>query len=431
MKKILTLISIFTLSTLSAQTLVAPFQDVEQPRGVVIPYGRAVDATKADPSASNYVAKLAEWSVSEDKMCYQSSFAVPVWWLNRQVIVRVGSATSAYRVLVDDRVVGAAASGATPIEFNVSKYAKEGRHNLKIELVDAEQNVVNALYGKVAPKVEDVVVMCQPTLRVRDIDCSTTINDNGEGVAEFAVVIKCNSLNAKRARIGYQIHLNDTTLLDRGYREIALDMRREDTLRFMARVPKAGLWSVKSPHLITLDLDNRIDNRPAEYISRKVGVRAADVVEDKLIINGEPVELKLVDYDSSKLLTEQLVNGANGIVLPVYYATEDLLSQCDRAGVLVVVQAGINTLTLSQSIQRGGNPSNDPFWLETYLSYNRNAYYTTRHHPSVVGFALAAGKTTGINVYESYLMLKKIESRLPIIYEGACGQWCSDKITFR
>ena len=59
MKKILTLISIFTLSTLSAQTLVAPFQDVEQPRGVVIPYGRAVDATKADPSASNYVAKLS------------------------------------------------------------------------------------------------------------------------------------------------------------------------------------------------------------------------------------------------------------------------------------------------------------------------------------------------------------------------------------
>ena len=151
----------------------------------------------------------------------------------------------------------------------------------------------------------------------------------------------------------------------------------------------------------------------------------------KFYLNYQPLDLKLQNYEPSKSVTEQITAENNGLVIPVYYATEQLLEQCDKAGILVFIESAVNTLTLAESIRRGGNPSNDPFWLETYLAFNRVAYYTTHHHPCVVGYAIAAGKTNGINIYESYLLLKKIEKRLPIIYEGAGGEWCSDEIKIR
>lgn len=430
MKIILLLLAIFSFGATSAQSLLLPFDRTEPFRTAVVPYGRAADALSAEPARSNYVAKLSEWSVTEDGREYSTSFAVPVWWLNRQTIVRVGRSTSAYEVLVDNRVVGYACSGATPVEFNITKLAKEGRHTLTIRQIDAEQNRVAEQYA-LKPLVEDVMVLCQPTIRIRDIMVSTTLNDAGEGVAQFSVAVKCDALNAKRARIGYAVHINDSTVVAKGYSDMSLDMRREDTVRFVARIPKSSLWCLDSPHLVAVELENRIDNRPAEYVRHSVGVRSADVVEGVMQLNNSLVELKLVDYNPSKPVAEQVVAPYNGVVVPAYYATDKLLSECDRLGIAVVVRAAINTLPLAEHIRRGGNPSNDPFWLESYLDFNRAAYYTTRHHPCVLGFAIAQGKTTGINAYESYLMLKSLEPRLPIIYEGAAGEWCTDKISIR
>jgi beta-galactosidase len=95
------------------------------------------------------------------------------------------------------------------------------------------------------------------------------------------------------------------------------------------------------------------------------------------------------------------------------------------------VRASLDSRNAGNSIRRGGNPTNNPQWVDTYLSLNRSALYATRHHPSVVGYAVANGTTTGYNIYESYLLMKSLEPRLPIIYEGASGEWCSDRLPFR
>ena len=263
MKIILLLLAIFALDRATAQSLVLPYEGAEPFRTAVVPYGRATDAATGDATRSNYVAKLAEWSVSEDGKQYSTTFAVPVWWLNRQTIVRVGRSSAAYQVLVDNRVVGSASSGSTPVEIKITKRATEARHTLTIRQIDAEQSSVSESTA-LKPLVEDVAVICQPTIRVRDIELSTTLNDAGEGVAQFSVAVKCDALNAKRARIGYTVHLNDTTVVAKGYSDISLDMRREDTVRFVARIPQSSLWSPENPHLITVELENRIDNRPAE-----------------------------------------------------------------------------------------------------------------------------------------------------------------------
>ncbi len=431
MKIIALLLSIFTLGTLSAQSLEAPFSGTEPFRSRIVPYHSAQAAAAGDASVSTYVAKLADWSISEDGKEYSTSFAVPVWWLNRQVIVRVGRVASSYEVFVGDKSVGTVGSGAVPVEFNVTKAVVEGRNTLHLRLTDSPLNSVGVTSAPFKVDTAAIEVISQPTIRVRDIFCTTDINDVGAGIVEFGVVMKCDALNAKSSRIGYIVKDGASAILVRGYKDITLDMRREDTLRFVARVPQEVLWSVKSPATVTVEVENIISNRPAEYISRTMGLRAVDVQGEKLFINHLLERLSFVDYDASKPLKEQLTEGKNGVVVPVWDATESLLDQCDKEGVMVMVRAAISTLALGDNIRVGGNPSNDPQWKESYLILNRAAYFATVHHPCIVGYILAEGATSGTNIYDTYLMLKKLNPRMAVIYEGANGEWCTDKVKFR
>ena len=74
------------------------------------------------------------------------------------------------------------------------------------------------------------------------------------------------------------------------------------------------------------------------------------------------------------------------------------------------------------------NPSNAPEWLGAYLERTENSYHTTKRHPSVVAFALATQSANGINLYESYLNMKRFGDSRPFIYPDAGGEWDSDKL---
>jgi hypothetical protein len=45
----------------------------------------------------------------------------------------------------------------------------------------------------------------------------------------------------------------------------------------------------------------------------------------------------------------------------------------------------------------------------------------------VIGYAIAKGKTSGSNIYDTYLLMKHLAPNSLIIYEGAEGEWATDK----
>lgn len=93
-----------------------------------------------------------------------------------------------------------------------------------------------------------------------------------------------------------------------------------------------------------------------------------------------------------------------------------------------MAQAPIDTRRSGESRRKGGNPSNDPEWQPAYLERTENSYHTTKRHPSVVAFALATQSANGINLYESYLNMKRFGDSRPFIYPDAGGEWDSDKL---
>ena len=66
-------------------------------------------------------------------------------------------------------------------------------------------------------------------------------------------------------------------------------------------------------------------------------------------------------------------------------------------------------------------------WNESYLWRNIHALNTVKGSSAVIGFEIAKGKTSGINIYDTYLLLKSLAPNHLVIYEGARGEWATDK----
>ena len=432
MKKFQFLVTIFLVATIltafaqegSESELSA--RGVEPARTHIIPYNNMMMAIKGNPSLSRYVAVVETPTRSEGgAITYTTHYALPTAWLNRQVLLRVGYASSVYTVYVNGREVGFAPSGVMGAEFNITKASHEGRNEIVITL--DKSLLSNKLYEPKDMVVESIEVISTQTIRMRDIGVNVTLNEQGDGVAEFAIPVKCDALNRKDARIHYALRLNDTTLYAEGYREMSLDMRREDTLRFACVVPVKALWSAKNPTLLRLDLESRIENRIAECVSHNVGVRQLTMQGGKLYVNRELVVPSLVEWEAVKSLDEVVKFGYNGIIITLDHNADKIIAECAKRGLYVIVRTPIDTTLLGDDIRRGGNPSNDPMWNELYLWCNTHALNTVKGCCAVIGYEIAKGKTSGVNIYDTYIHLKSLAPNHLVIYDGAKGEWATDK----
>ena len=402
-------------------------RNMEPTRARVIPYHNMATALAGNASQSRFVATVEEPSRNDNgtTATFTTHFALPVTWLNRQVLLRVGYASSAYTVTVNGRAMGFATSGVMGAEFNITKASKEGLNEVVITL--DKSLLANKLYEAKELKVENIEIFTQPTIRIRDIVAEVRLNELGEGIAEVAIPVKCDALNRKEMRLHYTLRLGDSLVIADGYHEMALDMRREDTIRFACLVPAKALWSAKGKSMLRLDLESRIENRIVECISKPLGLCEQSLKGNKLYINGTEVTPNLVEWGAIKSLDKVEKGGYNGIIITLDRNSAKVIEECQRRGLYVVVRAPINTTLLGDHIRRGGNPSNDPVWNESYLWRNIHTLHSTKNNCAVIGYAIAKGKTSGINIYDTYLLLKQLSPNHLVIYEGAAGEWATDK----
>lgn len=431
MKRILFLATILVVAgcgiALAQEEYDLSARGVEPARARTAPYHTMAEAVKGLDTPSRYIAAIEEPTRSEggSAVTFTTHFAYPVNWLNRQIILRIGYASTAYTVYINGREVGYAPTGAIGCEFNITKASKEGRNEISIML--DKSSPANKIYESKEVKLGKIEVFSQPTIRIRDIVSKVVVNEGGDGIAEFAIPVKCDALNPKEMRMRYTLRLGDSLVLADGYREMALDMRREDTIRFACILPAKALWSAKMPTMLRLDLESRIEERIVECISRNIGVRQLTLRKGECYINNEKAELNLVEWESIKTLNKVVKAGYNGIIITLDRDAEKVIEECNRRGLYVVVRTPIDTTLLGDHIRRGGNPSNDPRWNESYLWRNVRTLQSTILNSSVIGYAIARGTTSGINIYDTYLLMKRLAPNHLIIYEGAQGEWATDK----
>ena len=431
MKKIVfAILSVTACVAVLAQSPAAVWGDAELPRRMLRPYASIAEAAANADGESRYIVPITEWTREESagKTSFTCEFVYPAAWLNRQILLRIESASAGFEVEVGGSKAGSVTNGAVPAEFNLTKFSKPGINKLTVT-VNAPASNEPLLRGDVTwlGKAE---IVSQPTVRVRDVESRTTLNDAGDGIFEVAIAVKSEALNTKQARISYEL-ADSAKVLVAGYKDVTLSMRGEDTVRLVAIVPRERLWSAENPSLLTLTVRNRIEGRYVENIAVAVGARQTGYDGTTLKINGEPVTLKAKRV-SPNMSAEDLAGlkaaGYNAVKVEAGDAASGLYDACDSAGLYVIAQLAVDTSNGGRSIKRGGNPSNEPSLTEEYLARTQALFHTSKSHPSTVAFSLGGGIANGINTYESYLLLKRLDGSRPVIYDGAGKEWNNDRL---
>ncbi len=415
----------------------------DTPRGEVRSYASAAEAL-IQGDTSLYLQPLeGKWKGEEFRegrlagIRFTSRFKVPFAWVDRQLFLRLGGVGGPYEVKVNGKRIARTQDGYTPAEFDLTRHAKEGNNTL--EIVAYAGGIGRMLENFGTPGTlhapDRSYIVAQPRVRIRDIVADTRL-EGGSGLLSLGVILKSHLLNFKEYNVYYELTAPDGRTVSSGHREARFDLRREDTVRFFANLPDILPWSHEAPNLYTLQLKTQYEGRFQEYVSFEIGFREVRMQEGRLLVNGREFPLRAVEYrapaDSAVLcreLAELKRKGANTIKVLHHPQPAALYRTCDRLGLYVCDQAGIDTHLAGNSRKKGGNPSNDPRWRDAYVERALAMYHTSKNHPSVILFSLADDSANGYNLYESYLALKRAESERPVIYNGAGNEWNSDAVT--
>ena len=372
--------------------------DRDAPRSEIVAYSTLSDALTFDRAASRYLRPVADWQEerNESGRLLTGEFTMPFAWIDRELFLHVASAGSSYEVTVNGKRAGYVQDGATPADFDITRLATEGKNRVTVTLF--------------APAVADALQ--------RNPEANPALGE-------------CYVMAQPKMRVYYELIAPDSTKVLDGYKDLTLDMRREDTVRIMQVVPRSQMWSTGQPNLYTLIVKTRFEGRINEYVPVKVGFRTVAADKGRLLVNGEPAELRVKEFEaepqSGELDTLRKL-GYNTLRLPAGRLSRELLNRCDSLGFYVVDQLPIDTSRSGLSRKEGGNPSNDPQWLDAYLDRTQQHYHAVKRHPSIVAFSLARESANGINLYESYLRLKELEPDRPVIYTESGGEWNSDRL---
>ena len=441
MKRFLSIIAlVFAVGALSAQEYDSPEYvslGRELPRSKTLPYPTADEAQALGSGAvaSKYLRPVTGWTRTEepDATVFTSKYVIPFVWLSRQAILYVDEASGAYEVIINGQKVGYAANAFTPAEFNITKASKEDVNTISIRILkDHWSRRMEDFVETREPRVGETYVISQPTIRVRDVVHNTDVDLKSEYAnVEVGLIVKTESLNPKTARIHYELIAPDTTVVTQGYKDVTLGMRGEDTVKFMARIPYVLTWCADMPVRYRLNIKTQIEGRYAEYQSRMIGFRDIDINEEgDFMINGIKTELFYRDFDPLKVTEKDIIAARvlkyNALRFKMGAVPQNVYRMCDSLGMYVIAQIPINTSKSGLSRRIGGNPSNDPKWKAAYLDRAETAYRTTCGQASVIGYVMAEESSNGINLYETYLRLKALERKRPILYIEAAGEWNSD-----
>ena len=346
---------------------------------------------------------------------------------------------SAYTVYVNGVAVAEVEDPFTAADFMLSPYMRQGENVLMLAL---RESLTPQLHeGVTLPRFnifENSYLFAQRRLAIHDFDMVLEPDSTRQFAKLRLNVIVNNDFNfAETIQVGYDIYNPKGKLMEYSVNEIEVEGRSKDTLSFNPDIYHAYefKWGEgKAAPLYNVMLYIKRNGMLWEYIPLKVGFGKTEYRDGKFYRFDKELKLQMQkhfnaqpDKAQTKKAIEQLKLRGINTLCPDYPQPKWFYDMCDAAGMFVVDCANINSPTNYENRAVGGTPANDPALVEEYINRVKAMYYRSRNHSCIVAFSLGGQHSgNGYNMYKAYQWLKSMNPSLPVIYEGAEGEWNSD-----
>jgi len=225
---------------------------------------------------------------------YRRSFNVPADWKGKRVLLHFGAVDYRARVWVNGAMVGSHTGGQTPFSFDITPQLASGPNSIVVRAEDppADRSVPRGkqywepksrgiFYTRTSGIWQTVWLEAVPETHLE----SVRITAAADGVARF---------DARIAAPAPDLELH--AAVSRGGQFVASGAVRASGQKVGMGivVPNARLWSAESPNLYDVTFELRRGAQVVDRVSSYFGFRSVSIENGRVLINGNPVYLKMV-----------------------------------------------------------------------------------------------------------------------------------------
>ena len=391
---------------------------------------------KCDKPNPPYVPQ--EWNPTGT---YRREFTLPGDWDDKEIFLSADGVRGAAFYYLNGKFVGMSKDAKTPARFNVSAIAKKGKNVIAIQIHRfSDANYLECQdFWRISGIERDIYLYAQPQIHLTDFKVESPLDENyRNGILKVKVQFTNESGQNSPFVVGYR-------LLDKIDQQIAQSSTQvsgdQTDVEFTKKTIQEPLqWTAETPNLYTLVISLKRPNGDViEATSCKVGFRTVEIKDKQLLVNGQPILVKGVNYhehneNTGHYVSEELMKkdfelwkryNVNTVRTCHYPQQERFYELCDEYGIYVIDEANIESHGMGYDLRVGGTLGNNPLFMNAHLDRTMNMYERDKNHPSVIIWSLGNDAGTGLNFYVTYNTLKTLDSR-PIQYERALLEWTTD-----
>jgi beta-galactosidase len=375
------------------------------------------------------------------------SFEIPAAWQGRRVTLTVGSAESVVYAWVNGAPVGMGKDSRLPSEFEISAHLAVGENTIALAVVqwsdaswleDQDQWWLPGLHRSVS-------LICTAPTWIADLVLRPSLGEAGAATLEAELRVGFSKAPEPGWKVDFELCDARGKSLARAegvsvpiFRRGAPVIELVDGYVFPGHVARAQLvlrriaaWSHETPvlYLVVATLRDAAGS-VVEVVSQRVGFRSVEVRNNRLLVNGQPVQIvgvnrhewddvrgRAVTQDGMRRDLELMKrHHINAIRCSHYPNDERFYDLCDELGFYVIDEANLETHARWSSL------CHDARYQTAMIERGARMVLRDRNHPCVIVWSLGNESGYGPAHDAMAAWIRRVDPTRPLHYEGAIGK---------
>ena len=389
-----------------------------------------------------------DWTAYENRNpvgSYVTFVDVTKEMLSQNLILHFGGVHSAMYVWVNGQKVGYSQNSMSPAEFDVTKYMREGRNKLAVEvyrwsdgsyLEDQDMWRLSGIY-------RPVQLWVRPLAHISDYHVTAIPNADYSQAKVEAKISICNTDKNAVKNLQAVLQFNsasDPLGLSRTVRVSPLNPLQKKlpllaagdttTVELACTLDKPLLWSAEKPNLYPFSIELQDEKGSViEHFDYHFGVKKVEIVGEVFKINGQNVKLRGVNRHDHHPKTGRYVDDAtyeedirlmkqaniNFLRTSHYPDREYLYELCDRWGIYVMDEANHETHGYGYANQVMGE---DLTFQQAHVDRAESLVKRDFNHPCVILWSLGNEGGVGPNIEAMYNKVRELDTTRPPFYDS-------------
>jgi len=334
---------------------------------------------------------------------YVTYFDATKEMLEKNLILHFGGVHSAFYVWVNGQRVGYSQNSMSPAEFDVTKYVREGKNKLTVEVYrwsDGSYLECQDMW-RLSGIFREVQLWVRPLVHIADYKVEAVPNADFSQAQVTANIAICNT-GKKTAK-----NVNVCLIIDgENLKSQPSNLKPQDTTHVIIThtIDKPLLWSAEKPNLYSYRIE-----LGDEHFDNHLGVKRVECVGEVFKINGKNVKLRGVNRHDHHPVTGRYVDDAtyeqdirlmkqaniNFLRTSHYPDREYLYELCDRWGIYVMDEANQESHGYGYANKVMGE---DPDWKDAHVDRAVSLVQRDKNHPCVILWSLGNEGGVGPNL---------------------------------